>query len=284
MLPRYTAPTPLEYFASLVHSDAEFALLEAAASIAQDEYPELDVQQLLYDMDSLQARLQRRIAADAPSLQRLQVLNQFFFGDLGFAGNINHYDDPENSYLHTVLHTRRGIPVTLGLLWMELAQGVGLQARGVAFPGHFMVKALLPKGQVVMDPFTGQSLSREDLSERLAPYQRSSGLSDGDVSLGLYLQAAKPREIIARVLRNLKELYQAQQDWPRLIAVQNRLVVLLPLAWSEWRDRGLAHAESGHADQAIPDLEMYLAHAPTSQDAHAVRARLQALRRTRGSL
>lgn len=121
MLPRYTAPTPLEYFASLVHSDAEFALLEAAASIAQDEYPELDVQQLLYDMDSLQARLQRRIAADAPSLQRLQVLNQFFFGDLGFAGNINHYDDPENSYLHTVLHTRRGIPVTLGLLWMELA-------------------------------------------------------------------------------------------------------------------------------------------------------------------
>ncbi|MDD2713129.1 MAG: tetratricopeptide repeat protein, partial [Simplicispira sp.] len=95
----------------------------------------------------------------------------------------------------------------------------------------------------------------------------------------LYLQAATPREIIARVLRNLKEVHQAQQDWQRLIAVQDRLVVLLPQSWSEWRDRGLAHAEAGHIEQAVADLQMYLAHAPESPDAEAVSARLDALRR-----
>ena len=146
---RYSAPTALEYFATLVQSDEHFPLLEAAACVAHDEYPELDVQQLLGDVDQLQARLRRRLAPDAASLQRLQVLNQFFYGDLGFGGNVNNYYDPENSYLNAVLRTRRGIPVSLAVLWMELAQGLGLQVRGVAFPGHFMVKALLPQGQAV---------------------------------------------------------------------------------------------------------------------------------------
>ncbi|WP_027995148.1 SirB1 family protein [Simplicispira psychrophila] len=279
MLPSYAVPTPLEYFAALVQSDDEFALFEAAASIAQDEYPALDVQQLLSDMDQLQARLQRRLGPDMAGLQRLHTLNQFFFTDLGFGGNVNHYYDAENSYLNAVLRTRRGIPITLGLLWMELAQSAGLQVRGVAFPGHFMVKALLPPGQVLMDPFTGQSLSREELSERLEPYQRSLGLTENDVPLAFHLQAATPREIIARLLRNLKEVHQAQQDWQRLIAVQDRLVVLLPQVWSEWRDRGLAHAECGHAAQALADLEMYLAHTD-GLDAAAVHARIHTLRRT----
>ena len=281
MLPSYTAPTPLQYFAALVRSDDGFPLLEAAASIAQDEYPHLDVQQLLHEVDGLQARVQRRIAPDASSLQRLQVLNQFFFGDLGFAGNLNHYDDPDNSHLNCVLHTRRGIPITLGVLWMELAQGVGLQARGVAFPGHFMVKALLPKGQVVIDPFTGQSLSREDLSERLAPYQRSAGVSgQEEAPLGLFLRAATPRETIARMLRNLKELYRDQQDWPRLVAVQNRLIVLLPQDWPEYRDRGLAHAQCGQDEQAVQDLQTYLAHVQDGKDVAAIAQRVSHLRST----
>ncbi len=146
-----SVPTSLEYFASLVQSDDHFPLLEAAASLAQDEYPEFDTQQLLGDVDQLLARIQRRLPADAPALQRLRTLNQFFFVDLGFGGNVNNYYDPENSYLNAVLRTRRGIPISLAVLWMELAQGLGLHARGVAFPGHFMVKVLLPKGQVVLE-------------------------------------------------------------------------------------------------------------------------------------
>ena len=190
-----SVPTSLEYFASLVQSDDHFPLLEAAASLAQDEYPEFDVQQLLGDVDQLQARIKRRLPADAPALQRLRTLNQFFFADLGFGGNINNYYDPENSYLNAVLRTRRGIPISLAVLWMELAQGLGLHARGIAFPGHFMVKVLLPKGQVVLDPISGQSLSREELAERLEPYKRRNGLVDDyDVPLGLYLQAALPAD------------------------------------------------------------------------------------------
>jgi regulator of sirC expression with transglutaminase-like and TPR domain len=112
---------------------------------------------------------------------------------------------------------------------MELAQGLGLQARGIGFPGHFMLKVTLPKGQVVIDPFTGKSLSREELGERLEPYKRSNGLvGDFDVPLGLYLQPANSREIIARMLRNLKEVHRAQEDWQRVIAVQDRLIALLP--------------------------------------------------------
>jgi regulator of sirC expression with transglutaminase-like and TPR domain len=278
----FAAPTPLAYFSSLVQSDDHFPLLEAAVSLAQDEYPELDVQQVLGDVDQLLARVKRRLPADAGALQRLRVLNQFFFRDLSFHGNVNDYYDPDNSYLHAVLRTRRGIPISLAILWMELAQGLGLHARGIAFPGHFMVKVNLPKGQVVLDPFTGQSLSREELSERLEPFKRRSGLVDEfDVPLGLYLQAAPPRDIIARMLRNLKEIHRMQEDWVRLIAVQDRLLVLLPEAWSEFRDRGLAHAEQGNAAQAVGDLETYLVHAEEALDIDMIADRVAQLRRAR---
>jgi regulator of sirC expression with transglutaminase-like and TPR domain len=275
-----STPTPLEYFASLVQSDDHFPLLEAAVSLAQDEYPDLDVQQVLGDVDQLLARLKRRLPEDAAPLHRLRTLNQFFFRDLSFGGNVNDYYDPDNSYLNAVLRTRRGIPISLAVLWIELAQGLGLHARGVGFPGHFMVKVNLPKGQVVIDPFTGQSLSREDLSERLEPFKRRSGLVDEfEVPLGLYLQAAPARDIIARMLRNLKEIHRTQEDWQRLIAVQDRLVVLLPDAWSEYRDRGLAHAEQGHTGLAVVDLETYLVHAQDALDIDAMADRVAALRR-----
>ena len=278
----FEPPTPLAYFTALVQSDDHFPLLEAAASLAQDEYPDLDVQQVLGDVDQLLARLKRRLPADAAPLARLRALNQFFFHDLSFGGNVNDYYDPDNSYLSAVLRTRRGIPISLAVLWMELAQGLGLHARGVSFPGHFMLKVTLPKGQVVIDPFTGKSLSREELSERLEPYKRSSGLvGDFDVPLGLYLQPAMPREIVGRMLRNLKEIHRTQEDWVRLIAVQDRLVVLLPEAWAEYRDRGLAHAEQGHTELAVRDLETYLAHAEDALDVDAVAERVAALRRER---
>ena len=151
----FDVPSPLQYFTSLVQSDEHFPLLEAAVSLAQDEYPELDVQQVLGDVDQLLARLKRRVPPDAPAMQRLRALNQFFFQDLNFGGNVNDYYDPDNSFVHVLLKTRRGIPITLAVLWLELAQGMDLHARGLSFPGHFMVKVNLPKGQVVMDPFTG---------------------------------------------------------------------------------------------------------------------------------
>ncbi len=273
-------PTPLEYFASLVQSDEHFPLFEAACCLALDEYPELDVQQVLGDVDQLLARLERRMPRDATALARLRLLNHFFYRELGFGGNVNNYYDPDNSYLNAVLRKRKGIPISLAVLWLELAQGLGLSAHGVAFPGHFMVKISLPKGQVVIDPFTGQSLGREELSERLDPYKRRSGLVDEyDVPLGLYLQAAPARDILARMLRNLKEIHRSQEDWARLVAVQDRLVLVLPEAWMELRDRGLAHAALGHTRLAVQDLEAYLANAEDALDLDDMAERVVQLRR-----
>ncbi|WP_439113484.1 SirB1 family protein [Hydrogenophaga sp.] len=276
----FSVPTPLGYFAALVCDDDSFPLLEAAAAIAQDEYPDLDVQQVLGDVDQLLARARRRCGDVTDPLQRLRVLNQFFFRDMGFGGNVNNYYDPDNSYLNVVLRTRRGIPIALAVLWLELAQGLGLKARGINFPGHFMVKVNLPNGQVVIDPFTGQSLSREDLSERLEPYKRRNGLVDDfDVPVGLYLQAATPRDILARMLRNLKEVHRTQEDWLRLIAVLDRLLILLPDAWTEYRDRGLAWAEMGDNRLAVADLDTYMAQTDDALDQDAIGERLQELRR-----
>jgi regulator of sirC expression with transglutaminase-like and TPR domain len=275
------APSPLEYFRTLVQSDAQFPLLEAAVSLAQDEYPQLDVQQVLAEVDQLLDRLKRRIPADAPASHRLRMLNHYFFRELHFRGNVNDYYDPGNSYLNVVLHSRRGIPISLAVLWMELAQGLGLAARGVGFPGHFMVKVNLPHGQVVIDPFTGQSLSREALAELLEPYRRRHGLlNELETPLGLYLQVTPARDIIARMLRNLKEIHASHEDWVRQVRVLDRLLVLLPQAWEEYRDRGLAMAALGRMHEAAQDFETYLAHAHQADDADRVSERLNVLRRT----
>ena len=276
----FAVPTPLDYFRSLVQSDAQFPLLETAVSLGQDEYPRLDVQQVLAEADQLLARLRQRLPADAPPMHRLRLLNHFFFHDLHFAGNLNHYYDPDNSYLHQVLARRRGIPVSLAVLWLELAQGVGLPAHGVGFPGHFMVKVNLPHAQVVIDPFSGQSLSREELQTRLEAWRAGHGLAvDEEPPLGHYLQATPAREIIARMLRNLKEIHRAQGDWRRLVAVEDRLLALLPQAWDEYRDRGLAQAELGRLGAAVRDLQTYLEQAADGDDADRIARRMTELRR-----
>jgi regulator of sirC expression with transglutaminase-like and TPR domain len=275
----FKTPSALEYFAALVAEDGSLAQLEAAVAIAQDEYPQLDVQIVLAEIDALALRLRARIPADAAPVQRLRWLNRFFYQELGFAGNVNDYYDRRNSYINDVLSQRRGIPLTLALIYIELAAQIGLAARGVSFPGHFLVKLRMPQGEVVIDPFNGRSLSRDDLDERLAPYRRRQGLvGEFDAPLGLFLQAAPPRDVLARMLRNLKEIHRSARDAPRWLAVQQRLVVLLPQSWEERRDRALAFVEIGRLDAAVGDLEAYLLHRPDAEDAGALAAQLQRLR------
>lgn len=279
-----TAPTALEYFAALVAEDQGFAQLEAAVAVAQDDDPGLDPQAVLAEIDTLAERLKRRLPADASPLMRLRQLNHYFFRELGFAGNVNDYHDRRNSYLSEVLKTRRGIPITLALLYVELAQQIGLKAQGVSFPGHFLVKLHLPMGEVVIDPFSGQSLSRSELDERLQPYLEQQGLvGEFEVPLALFLQGAPPRDVIARLLRNLKHIHLGSGDAPRLLAVLQRLVILLPQAWEERRDRALVQAELGELAAAVDDLAAYLAHRPGADDAPALRKRLAQWRRQQRS-
>ena len=241
--------------------------------------PELDVQGELARIDAIGQRLRERIPADAVPLQRLRLLNAYFFQDLGFAGNVNNYYDRRNSLLPVVLQTRRGIPITLALLYVELATHAGLTAVGVAFPAHFLVKVHLPLGEAVIDPFNGRSLSREALEERLAPYRQGPVQSEEEEApLGLYLQAAPGRDVVARMLRNLKEIHRSQLDWARLVQVQQRLVTLLPQVWDEHRDLALALAERGQHQAAAQALEVYLHHQPNGLDAPALRRHLAAWR------
>jgi regulator of sirC expression with transglutaminase-like and TPR domain len=276
-------PTPLSYFASLVQSDDQFPLLEAAASLAQDEEPTLDVQQVLDDVARLVKRVKARTPEAADDLTRLANLTQVFYKDLGFGMNANDYYAPENSYIFDVLRTRRGIPISLAVIWLELAQALDLQAQGISFPGHFLVKVALEGGLVVLDPLTGESLGLDSLSERLSPYRApedqfaAPDLDEGETPLGLYLQACPPRDMLARMLRNLKEIFRSQEDWPRMLQVLERLVVLLPEAWDERRDRGLVHAELGHVHEALQDLRQYLEAVPAAPDTAALRNRVSEL-------
>ena len=277
---QFEAPTALDYVAALVADDASLSVLEAAVAVAQDDEPELDVQGVLAQVDALADKLRRRVPADAAPLQRLRLLNQYFFHELGFSGNVNDYYDRGNSSLPAVLRTRRGIPLTLALLYIEIANQLGLQAQGVSFPGHFLVKLHMPRGEVVIDPFSGRSLGREELEERLQPYRRQRGLGDEDeVPLGLFLQPAPAREMVARLLRNLKEIHRSARDWARLSAVLQRLVILLPQDWTERRDHALALAQLGRIEAAAAELSLYLRHCPDAGDALALRRQLTAWRR-----
>jgi regulator of sirC expression with transglutaminase-like and TPR domain len=236
---RFEIPTALDYFRSLVSGSGAFPLLEAAASLAQDEYPEVDVAQVLAQVDRIQARLARRVGEADDELKRLQVLNACFFEELGFAGNVNDYYDPDNSFIHLVLRTRRGIPISLAVIWLELALGLGLDAQGVNFPGHFLVKVHLTaprQGQVVIDPFTGESLGRDELLERIqsmaTPVHRDRPRDPDEVLLA-HLAPASGRDIVWRMLRNLEEIYRSQGDQRRLQAVRARIEVMRDTATTD---------------------------------------------------
>jgi regulator of sirC expression with transglutaminase-like and TPR domain len=267
----------LDYFASLVQQDESIPLFEAALAIAQDVDPQLDLSATQAEVDILAAKLRRRLASDASSVQKLRMLNHFFYHELGFAGNVNDYYDPDNSYLHRVISTRRGIPISLAVVYMELAQQIGLNVKGISFPGHFLMKLSVQSGDIVLDPFNGVSLSREDLEERLEPYFEQQGYPS-EIPLGSYLQAAPPRDILVRMLRNLKALFVEHLRWQRVLGVQQRLVILLPNEITERRDRGLAYANLECPQAALQDLEAYLAERPYASDADQIRRRLPELR------
>ncbi|QET00709.1 MULTISPECIES: SirB1 family protein [Cupriavidus] len=280
-----TSTKVLDYFASLVADEHGIPLTETALSIAQDAYPDLDLQAELAALDMLAVRLKRRIADGTPAIQRLRLLNHFFYRDLGFGANANDYYDPDNSYLNVVMKQRRGIPISLAVLFMELGQQIGLPLKGVSFPNHFLVRMTIPAGEVVLDPLTGETLSKEQLQEMLDPYLEREGIDDpNQVPLGLFLQVASHREIIARMLRNLKAIYLQESRWQRLLAVQNRLVILLPNSIEEVRDRGLAYANLECFRPALEDLEAYVQARPDAADTTQIRDRMPALRMMSRSL
>lgn len=267
----------LDYFSMLVQQDKGLPLFEAALSIAQDAEPDLNLVACQAEVDTLADKLNQRLPNDASDTQKLRMLNHYFYNELGFSGNVNDYYHPDNSYLHRVLATRRGIPISLAVLYIELANQIGLKVHGISFPGHFLMKLSVPSGDIVLDPFNGASLSREELEERIEPYILEQDFPD-DFQLTAYLATASERDILVRMLHNLKALFMQHRQWQRLLDTQQRLLILLPNDVAELRDRGLAYAHLECPQAALEDLQAYLAQRPYAMDVAELRAMLPALR------
>ena len=268
----------LDYFTSLVAEDEHFPLTEAAVAVAQHAYPDLNVQGALDKIDQWGNKLKKQITPDTPPIQRLQLLKHFFYNELGFGPNPNDFFAPENSYLHQIIENRRGIPISLAILMMELGQQIGLNIRGVSFPNHFMMRISLQQGEIIMDPLTGDSLSKNQLQEMLDPYLDAKGYR-GELSLPLniFLRASSSREILSRFMRNLKMIYSEDERWERLLGIQERLVILLPDSTEEVRDRGLIFAQLEYVRPAIADLHRYLTEMPGAEDATDIREHIATL-------
>ncbi|AGG34306.1 hypothetical protein D521_1740 [beta proteobacterium CB] len=268
----------LDYFTSLVAEDENLPLTEAAIAVAQHAYPDLDVQGVLDQIDQWGNRLKQRITSDTPPIQRLQLLKHFFYNELGFGPNPNDFYAPENSYLHQIIESRRGIPISLAILMVELGQQIGLNIRGVSFPNHFMMRISLQQGEIIMDPLNGDSLSKNQLQEMLDPYLDAKGYR-GELSLPLniFLRASSSREILSRFMRNLKMIYSEDERWERLLGIQERLVILLPDSTEEIRDRGLIFAQLEYVRPAIADLHRYLSEMPGAEDAADIREHIATL-------
>ena len=268
--------TPLDYFTALVQQDTSIPLFEAGLTLAQDNDPQFDLGGAQAEVDRMAAKLHKRIPADTAPLQKLRLLNHYFYRELGFGGNINNYYDPDNSYLHRVTRTRRGIPISLAMIYIEIAQQIGLDVRGISFPGHFLMKLSTQAGEIILDPVNGSSLSREELEERLAPF--AEHIRQAGKPLATYLEPASARDILIRMLRNLKSLFFEYDRWQSLLDVQQRLLILLPGDVAERRDRGLAYAHLDCPNPALEDIETYLAARPDAVDADVLRERLPSLK------
>lgn len=271
-------PALEDFRALLAQDDAKVDLARACLMVAQDAYPGLDVERYLADLDRMGERL-RSEHADATAVEdKIIALNQFLFDDLGYSGNADDYYDPRNSYLNEVMDRRTGIPITLSIVYMEVGRRMGLPVEGVSFPGHFLVRVRMRRGMLVLDPFAGGvPLSEDDLRARLkrvVPRAATGKLAPEDLPLDTFLEPASNRQVLARVLRNLKGIWREKDEPQRLLAVLDRILVVSPDAHDDLRDRGLLYERLECWRPALQDLRDYLAREPEAADMDDVRARV----------
>jgi regulator of sirC expression with transglutaminase-like and TPR domain len=257
--------------------DEDVSLAEGALWIAASEYPGLAIDDYLACLHDMAAKLRGRLRADIAIADKLMALNHYLFDELGFSGNSDDFYDPRNSFLNEVIERRVGIPITLGVIYIEIGRRIGLGLHGVSFPGHFLVKCALRDGVVVLDPYSrGVSLDADELQQRL----RAAG-SPGDVDgaiLAHLLGAASNKEVLGRMLRNLKGIYVERADWLRALSASERVIALLPDdAGEEYRDRASIYLKLECIRAALGDFNTYLRQCPGAADAETVAAQIAEL-------
>ena len=251
--------------------EADLNLAEAALLIASSEYPALDVTSYLAHFDRMAETIGKRLSGPFSAGRIILELNRFLFDEEGFAGNLQDYFDPRNSFLNDVLERKLGIPISLAVIYLEIGQRLGLPLVGVSFPGHFLVKITVGAGDVVLDPFLGgQSLSLEDLEHRLGSVLLEKARR---IELTNLLSAAGKKQILLRMLRNLKAIYATARDPLRALEIVRKSLIIDPHQPHEVRDRAYLYESLSCFRAAVLDYDHYLEMQPHADDAEVVRER-----------
>jgi regulator of sirC expression with transglutaminase-like and TPR domain len=244
---------------------APLDLAELALRLARDEYPNIDVDAYLAELDAMAREASHYMRGDLPA--RVHGLCRYLFHDMGFRGNQNDYYDPLNSYFNQVLERRTGIPITLSVLAMAVGARAGLHLDGIGLPGHFIVMASDGAANLLFDPFHGgRVLTATDCENvvRQATGRNFEVTAERLEPLPLCL-------LVMRLLNNLRAIYLKQADMPRAVRVLERLRQLAPEDREMQRDLGVCLVRAGKPGRAIDLLAAYLEAAPEAMDAETVR-------------
>jgi regulator of sirC expression with transglutaminase-like and TPR domain len=270
----------LDFHAYAEQPDDELDLLEGALLIAKDAYPGLEPGEVEADLDALAEPLLAARVATMPAPIQARALAEHLFVRIGFRGNKDDYYDPKNSFLNEVVARRVGIPISLSLVYVEVARRAGVSASPVGFPGHFLARVDDPDRRVVVDPFHGGEMLDE---VALAELLRRAG---SKLRYSADMIAATPvRHVLARMLMNLRGIYSSRGEYARLLVILDRLIDILPDASEELRDRGLLLGRLGAPEAAARDLDSYVERQPHANDVPEVRRWIERFRASsRGSL
>ena len=269
--------------------DAAIDLAMAALLIAAEEYPDLNIGRYITQLNLLARsvlevtglpgadfRLSGETAQKVDALDLILAMNKVLFEQEHFHGNHADYYNPGNSFLNQVLERQEGIPITLSLIYMEVGKRVGLQIVGIGLPFHFIVRCDLAHSSIYIDPFEkGRLLNEQDCRERI------NRLFRGKIPFNpLWLEPVTNRQLLTRMLANLKNIYIHQGDYPRALSACDRIVMLAPGTALERKDRGIVHLHLKHYTRAIRDFTAYVELAPQAEDVEDVNRQIKAIRQT----
>ncbi len=272
-----------ETFAALVRGDIEddrIDLLRASLTIARTAYPTLDTRSCVQRVESLAAKVRSQLSSDLSVVEMLAVLNRVMFQDEGFRGNRDDYYDPRNSFLNDVIDRRLGIPITLSVLYMEVARRVGLPLVGVGMPGHFLLKVYDVEGrQLLIDPFnSGSMLNASDCEQRMKE------IYSGEIRFKPeFLLPVSRRQILTRMLNNLRHIYMSLRQFKKALAIVDLVLAIYPRSPEDVKQRAMLRFSVGQLSGAISDLDHYIKMNPEASDADEIRQTALGIRRTLAS-
>jgi regulator of sirC expression with transglutaminase-like and TPR domain len=279
---RDAVPPPCRLaFAHLVRQpEAVIDLASATLLIAKEEYPDLDVAAYVSRLGDMAADVRERAGGSQDPHRLIHELSDYLFRYLGFRGNGDHYYDPKNSFLNEVLDRRLGIPITLSAIYLEVGRRVGLNVHGVGMPGHFLVKCVGRSEEIVVDPFGGGDIVAPLDCQRIL-----DRLFEGKLRFDTTMLATVgTRQILTRMLTNLKVIYFNSEEYAKALSIVERLLILHPNDACEIRDRGLLSCQLRCFGDAIADLERYVRLAPEANDSETIREHLRTLRQRAAAL